>query len=123
MSTELGTRFSVIRKQVTEKIGDIKRGHTIQKETEVKRIISDSSSISAEDIEAYREKLCNATFMSMSMIFPSNLGSILISPHLLELEIQNEICKIDNLTPEQLKQKMIEDAQRKAKAWGIKPSD
>jgi hypothetical protein len=116
MKIELRPEISAFGKRIAEKIGDIKRGHTLQEEVKIKRIICDPSSISAEDMEVYREKLRYNVLRRLIIAPNSSWGTLAFSESPI---LQKEMEKIDNLTPNQLAIEILEEVRRKIKKWGL----
>jgi hypothetical protein len=107
MKIELRPEISAFGKRITEKIGDIKRGHTLQEEADVIRIIKDPSNISPKDIENYNIKTVKIIEIAS---FLSYLGHIDGAIKLIELT---------NSPFSNLHEEIVKDAQLKAKKWKL----
>jgi hypothetical protein len=110
-------KIKKIKNRVVEKFKDIKRGHTLQEEADVRRIISGLSTISEKDIYICEGELQdNAMFGEMSVLEAIGGKYNVICP----TESRREaMVEIENLTPAQLEKIVINKALKKARAWGI----
>lgn len=103
-----------IRSVIARKIRDIAGGHSLKDKARIKRIINCPSSISLEDIWKYKQKKLDSliplgTNMSPFFSILPNLNSFF-----------EEQKRQKRLTPEQLTNEVIEDAQRQAEEWKLK---
>lgn len=119
MKIELRTVAREASEVFAEKVRDAIRGHTLEEETNVARILS--GNIAPKDIEGYKQRrVRDATRQSFSLsISHYSQGSISTSssvpyPVLMEIERQKA------LTPEQLRDEVTGDARQKAKEWKLK---
>ena len=96
----MGPKVTGIKRQLIEKIGDIKRGHTLQEEADVRRILRDPANISPLDIENY------------------NAETIEIASFLIFLgQIEGAVKLVE--TGRDSKTRIAEDAKLKAKEWKL----
>lgn len=108
--------FTEVRRSFVEKGKDIARGHSLEEENRVRRIISEPSSISNEDIRRYREgKLDFAASLTISSL---TIGSIPIPANSDAVWKEKERQK--NLTPEEIIDEVVRDAWQKANDWKLK---
>lgn len=120
MTIELRTVARKASEVFAEKVRDAIRGHTLEEEANVARILS--GNIAPEDIEGYKQRLVgDAARQSFSLSISYPQGSILTSssapyPVLMEIERQKA------LTPGQLRDEVTGDARQKAKEWKLKPT-
>jgi hypothetical protein len=119
MGKESGVTLNIIPKQIIDTVNDIIRGHTLEEEAKVKETISDPSSVSTQDIASFRlDRLRKAA--SKQVLFPVIIGGSLPPLFSTHLEgFKTEMDKIDDLTPEQIKDEIVENAQKKAEKWRI----
>jgi hypothetical protein len=116
-SKEFGSKIDAFIKNVDKKFGDLKRGHTLQEEADVIRIINNPSSISREEEKKYRDKLCNDLFNQIPLLEQLRGANAYLNPSSYIQEKTHEIYK---LTREQIIGKMIEeDARPKAEKWNL----
>jgi len=116
MNKESGVRTNGLGKW----IGDMIRGHTLQQEKDVKRIITDFPSICSRDVEEYKTERLRR---EVSKLFPSPIviGGNLPSPYpLCPTGLQRELNRLENLTPQEIATEMQENAKQKAKEWKLK---
>lgn len=118
MKIELRTVASKASEVFAEKVRDTIRGHTLEEEANVARILS--GNIAPEDIEGYKQRrVGDVAHQSFSLSILYSQGSILTSssvpyPVLMEIERQKA------LTPEQILNEIRMDARQKAERWKLK---
>lgn len=113
---EIVRTFSRIKQVIAEKRADARRGHTLEEEIRVHRILNNPTGISADDIEKYKSSRLNyvSSLMTMSI-------NILGTPALQNANsLWKEMERQKRLTPEQLAAETLEDARQKNLEWQSK---
>jgi hypothetical protein len=112
MKLELRSTLNAVRDLTAEISENIKRKHRLRKEKKVKERLSESFDISEKNIKKYRDELRTDATNSVLGRFPLIFGgvyNIIYTP----LALQQELERIDDLTPQQLKEKISKIAQKK----------
>lgn len=103
---------------IGQKIRDIARGHSLEDEARVTRIIKYPSSISPEDIYRYIQYRLNSTKMPL---LGTNMNSSFPVPTNLDALFEEQ-KRQRQLTLKQLIEEVRGDAEGKFKEWKLKPS-
>lgn len=118
MSVELGVKIKQVGKEFVGKIGNLARGHTLEEETYIRRVLCDPSSVSPDDVGKYlRRKLNSAVLSAVHPLLGGN--ATILGLEVGAAALQEELERQKGLTWEQLSAEVIADAQKKAKEWKL----
>lgn len=115
MGIEVGRIGRRIKGFVAKTVEDIKRGHTLEEEAKVKRIITDPSSISTEDLEEWKRR--QLKYISQALSTYSSIIGDAGCPNIIIFD--RKMNEVINLTREQLAMEVLEAAKRKVEEWKI----